>query len=771
MAIVQSDIEIVNTGLVGGEQDAVQTVALASGGFITAWNTDQGIGTDIRFQRFDAAGKPVGDPVAVNITVAGNQTLRDIAVTDDGNVTLVWTTDKAVFMRTFDADTGVPVTNERSVTAAGPTATGAQIVAVSDTEYKVVLTSNSGGATVIEQVTLNTAGAIVVAKAQIPAILTAVASVVEVVEGNLPGSHFILLDNGTVVSSVNGSTKNGNGALDIVKLQNGTHVLAGEIEQNIELTGLFGDNNQLSSYDLGRGQPTGFDNPDAVNANVFDRALVNLGNNRILVVSVVDSGTTIASTITDGIYATVYNVDTGGYEEGLPVLISDFGKGGIAAASRLEAIDLEAVLLADGRVQLSWSEENGLSGTDVFSTILDSRDGPITVSGTAVNGQILGTDSEEDTVSYEASNRGVRVDLELSDMNTGDAADDILQSIEIVIGSDFNDKLRARDSLLDGHPKPIVGEDDTFFGGGGDDQLVGRSGSDTLNGGDGNDIASGGSGQDHLFGDDGDDVLYGNADSDHMLGGTGNDFLAGNAGEDVIDGGDGNDTINGGLDDDVLDGGAGNDIFQGGLGFNVIDGGSGIDTVSFADRQDAVFVDLSYSSDILGHIEGFEILDDDLIVNVENIAGSSNDDILSGNAGVNALRGNDGDDFLYGRGGADRLNGGKGVDTFFYNTANEGGDRIADFVIGTDKLQIVSDNFGGIDASNIKTAFQFSQSGLASGSGPKIVMDWDGADIGNLYYDADGGGAGSRVLIATISVSSGTDAGFTLFGATEFLFA
>ena len=556
--------------------------------------------------------------------------------------------------------------------------------------------------------------------------------------------------------------------MDIVKLQNGTHVLAGEAGQNIVLTGLFGGNNALSSYDLGSGQATGFDNPDAVNANVFDRALVNLGNNRILVVSVVDSGTTIASTITDGIYATVYNVDTGGYEEGLPVLISDFGKGGIAAASRLEAIDLEAVLLADGRVQLSWSEENGLSGTDVFSTILDSRDGPITVSGTAVNGQILGTDSEEDTVSYEASNRGVRVDLELSDMNTGDAAGDILHSIEKVIGTDFNDKLRGRDSGLDSHPESSEQTDeDIFFGGGGDDQLVGRSGSDTLNGGDGNDIASGGSGQDHLFGDDGDDVLYGNADSDHMLGGTGNDFLAGNAGEDVIDGGDGNDTINGGLDDDVLDGGAGNDVFQGGLGFNVIDGGSGIDTVSYADRG-SVFVDLTYTSDVFGKMEGFET-DDDIIVNVENIAGSFDSDYLAATAGANRLRGNDGDDFLYGRGGADRLNGGDGADTFFYNTANEGGDRIADFVIGTDKLQIVSDNFGGIDAANIATAFQFNQSGLASGSGPKIVMDWDGADIGNLYYDADGGGAGDRVLIATMSFDS--SAGFTAFGAAEFLFA
>ena len=722
MAIIQTTTSIVNSTLLGGKQDAVQTVALANGGYVTAWNTDIGGQKDVIFQRFDSSGNPVGGPVLANTTVAGNQVLRDIAVTADGNFTLVWTDGLNATTRSFNGTTGAAASAETSTAVTGTSATGAQIIAVSDTQYKLVVTSYTGAATVIEQATLDTAGAVIVAKATIPTAIASNQSVTEMVDGNLAGSQFLLLNNGTVVSTVNGSTIAGGGAGDILKLQTGLHVLANELAMNAALAGLIGTTNNLASYSVGTNQAA-----DTVFAasptapDTFDRALVNLGGGRIMVAWVADTGTaTVVGNDQDGIYAAVYDTNTGGFET-QAYLIKGFGQGDATAVANLQAISLEADLLSDGRVELSWSQNNGLAGFDVFSTILDARNG---------------------VMSYAAAAAGVRVDLKYSSLNTGDAKGDILDTIHTVIGSGFDDKLKGTDFA------------DTLIGGGGNDQLVGRGGNDVLDGGAGDDAISGDGGDpdlpgnDRIFAGDGNDVAYGNDGDDLLDGGNGNDFLAGNDGEDTIDGGDGNDTINGGAGDDVLDGGNGNDVIAGGAGFNVIDGGAGTDAISFIDAS-GVYADLDYTADVIGNMDGF-LVDDDLISNIENIFGSSGSDYLAGNAGVNVLRGNAGGDFLLGRGGADRLIGGDGADTFIYANSTEGGDRIVDFKVGEDKIMIVSENFGNIGADNIIASLNINSSGNATSAGAKFTFDNSGAGFGNLYYDADGSGAGLKVLLATI---------------------
>ena len=287
--------------------------------------------------------------------------------------------------------------------------------------------------------------------------------------------------------------------------------------------------------------------------------------------------------------------------------------------------------MADGRVSLSWSENNGLTGLDVFNSLLDTRDGPVTISGTVAADTFFGTDFVKlffidpfdntisyvvsgDTISYAASAAGVRADLDHGELNRGDAAGDVLVSFENITGTGFADQLRGS------------GGDNVLLGGGGNDQLVGRGGNDFLDGGTGDDGISGGTGNDIIFGGDGIDVLYGNAGDDAMDGGIGVDFLAGGLGDDVIDGGDGNDTINGGADDDILDGGIGNDVIAGGIGFNVIDGGAGTDTLSYASIPSLsgqagatnIYVDLDYTADAVGNMDGFQA-DDDLIFNIENI--------------------------------------------------------------------------------------------------------------------------------------------------------
>ena len=106
-------VTTVNTTALGGNQDGAVTVALAGGGYVTAWNTDlTGNNKDVVFQRFDAAGNAVGGPVTANATTTGDQVLTDIVATADGNFTLAWTKGTTVTTRSFDGAAGAATSAE-----------------------------------------------------------------------------------------------------------------------------------------------------------------------------------------------------------------------------------------------------------------------------------------------------------------------------------------------------------------------------------------------------------------------------------------------------------------------------------------------------------------------------------------------------------------------------------------------------------------------------------------------------------------------------------
>ncbi len=85
---------------------------------------------------------------------------------------------------------------------------------------------------------------------------------------------------------------------------------------------------------------------------------------------------------------------------------------------------------------------------------------------------------------------------------------------------------------------------------------------DTLFGGLGNDQLDAGDGNDSLAGENDDDTLLGGNGNDTLQGDLGNDFLLGNKGLDVINGGDGDDTNiwNNGDNSDTLNAGLGIDL-------------------------------------------------------------------------------------------------------------------------------------------------------------------------------------------------------------------
>lgn len=195
---------------------------------------------------------------------------------------------------------------------------------------------------------------------------------------------------------------------------------------------------------------------------------------------------------------------------------------------------------------------------------------------------------------------------------------------------------------------------DTVTGDAFDNYINTQNGNDTVNGGDGNDTAIGGDGNDRLRGDGGDDRLYGGAGDDTLTGGSGVDRLYGDAGADRLIGDSG---------DDILYGHDGDDILVGGTGADQLYGGDGTDTASYASAGSGVRADLTDASTNTGDAAG------DRFDSIENLLGSSLDDVLRGDAGDNVITAGDGDDRLLGSLGSDSLDGGNGRDTVSYAAA------------------------------------------------------------------------------------------------------
>lgn len=214
---------------------------------------------------------------------------------------------------------------------------------------------------------------------------------------------------------------------------------------------------------------------------------------------------------------------------------------------------------------------------------------------------------------------------------------------------------------------------DTLYGNSGDDVLYGGNSADMLQGNSGNDTLHGGSSSDEMYGNSGDDTLYGGTGSDVLSGGSGNDLLEGGTGADTISGGSGNDVIHGNQGADVLNGNSGNDFFIGGSGRDIITGGAGVDTVSYADANSSVRIDL-HGKRVTGG-------DHDTINGVENAIGSDHNDWFRGDVRDNELTGGAGDDYIRGTKGTDTLTGGSGSDIFAWRSSDLDGslDVVSDF--------------------------------------------------------------------------------------------
>src|SRR3954470_7296296 len=171
----------------------------------------------------------------------------------------------------------------------------------------------------------------------------------------------------------------------------------------------------------------------------------------------------------------------------------------------------------------------------------------------------------------------------------------------------------------------------------------------------------------------------------------------------TFNGTEGNDTLIGGADGDLINGNGGNDFLQGGGGADTVLGGAGNDT----------------------------------------------------------LGGNDGADWLRGGVGNDTVAGGSGQDQFaFADFGATNADLLTDFDAGWDNIQLeqtVFTNIGAFGRFSAGDVRFYSAAGATGGhdADDRIVYN---STTGQLYYDADGNGAGAAQLIATIQNHSALQA-------------
>ena len=212
----------------------------------------------------------------------------------------------------------------------------------------------------------------------------------------------------------------------------------------------------------------------------------------------------------------------------------------------------------------------------------------------------------------------------------------------------------------------------------------------------------------------------------------------------TVTGTSGNDSLSGTSSNDTLSGLGGNDTLSGNGGTDFFDGGAGFDTIDLRNIASPLVINFAagtISGGASGTFQGIERVQ----------AGTGNDSIVGADGGQN-LAGQGGSDTLHGGSGNDTLWGGSASDHFLFRETGSGNaDTISDFASGIDKIVLdaavmtalgADGNFAAGDAR-----FWSSSTGAAHDADDRIVYN---TGTRQLFYDADGNGAGGAVLIATL---------------------
>jgi len=105
-------------------------------------------------------------------------------------------------------------------------------------------------------------------------------------------------------------------------------------------------------------------------------------------------------------------------------------------------------------------------------------------------------------------------------------------------------------------------------------------------------------------------------------------------------------------------------------------GGEGVDTVSYADAPERIYLVFGDLSNSTGWAAG------DTFTSVENIIGTRFNDVIAFGDGANVIDAGEGNDELIGQGGDDTLIGGLGADVYGFTGPGFGNDTITLFEAG-----------------------------------------------------------------------------------------
>ncbi len=356
---------------------------------------------------------------------------------------------------------------------------------------------------------------------------------------------------------------------------------------------------------------------------------------------------------------------------------------------------------------------------------------------------------------------------------------------------------------------------DALFGGTGDNRLSGEAGDDTLYGFEGNDVLSGGSGNDELHGHNGDDILLGGDGNDVLYAGFGNDTLTGGAGDDIMYDtkinsygentlqtfifapGHGKDTVI--LDSDMN----GSNIlrFQNADASSAVysrqgnhlliqaygDGSQVLVRDVFSDEGEFIKNDVWFefadkklnSAEVKALINGLNLPDTE---SVNRIAGTWEDDVLTGSSGKDEITGWGGNDTFIGKAGDDILIGSYGADTYVFDRGHgadiirESSSQVNTLLFNHAQLEdaqfsrsgndLIIKAYGGEDQVTVQNYFSyiagyfqfaFSDKTLTAEDMGQISIRYEGSDRNDDYL----AGAGTQ---DEIYGNAGNDQLFTYAG-------
>lgn len=361
--------------------------------------------------------------------------------------------------------------------------------------------------------------------------------------------------------------------------------------------------------------------------------------------------------------------------------------------------------------------------------------GDDTLTGSAGDNTIVGGGGADvlignggtDTVDYSGSSAAVTIDLVAGTGLGGDAQGDTLAGFTNVSGSTFDDRLTGTGSgILNGQGgNDILSGATTLNGGAGDDRLTGSAAAETLNGGANDDTANyassstgvtvdlGLSGAQLSAGDASGDTLIG---IENLMGSIFADILTGDTSDNRLHDGSGSSA-------DTLTGGAGNDSYT------VYNSGATL-LEAAGEGTDRVNAGTNY---VLASGVSVEILNTTSLHSTYGVN-------LTGNEAKQLVRGNDGANVIDGGAGNDALWGMSGADTFQFSTTLGTGnvDRIADFSVVDDQIQLDSRIFSALDAGALDASAFKDNISAPRDADDRIIYN---SSTGSLFYDADGTGA------------------------------